>query len=67
MKLSIEAGYSSNAAIRLLQTFLILDQQRPSASPDGKMKLEERIAQIKSLADVHKSMPAAAERPLSLP
>lgn len=65
VKLAIEAGYSSNAAIRLLQTFLILDQQRPNASPEGRMRLEERIAQIKSLADARK--PAPADTPLVLP
>jgi len=65
VKLSMEAGYSANAAVRLLQMFVILGQQMPNTPSETKSNLEARIAQIRSLAEAQK--PSPAEQPLALP
>jgi predicted Zn-dependent protease len=64
VKLATEAGYSVNGAIRLLQTFVILEEQMPNAI-EAKSSLEERIKQIRSLPEYTEQ--PSAERPLALP
>ena len=65
VKLAIEAGYSANAAIRLLQTFVVLGEQMSNTPIEARARLEERIRQIQSLAEETKA--PSAEKPLLLP
>lgn len=65
VKLAMEAGYSANAAVRLLQMFVIQAQQMPHTSSEATSNLEARIAQIQSLVELQK--PAPAEKPLAMP
>jgi len=64
VKLAMRAGYSRQAMIRLLQTFVLLGQQEPNGSIEARASLEERIAQIKSIPE---TKPVPAETPLALP
>jgi beta-barrel assembly-enhancing protease len=65
VKLAMEAGYSPNAAIRLLRMFVILGQQMPNTPAEGQKSLEARIAQIKLLSEARKVQ--ASEKHLALP
>jgi predicted Zn-dependent protease len=65
VKLAMEAGYSANGAVRLLQMFVLMGRQMPNAPSESQSKLEARIAQIKSLTESQK--PSPAEKPLGLP
>ena len=65
VKLAMFAGYSSTPTIRLLQTFLILEQQMPNTPSDGEMMLRVRIAQIQALTYPGQSQPA--EKAFALP
>jgi predicted Zn-dependent protease len=65
VKLAMEAGYSANGAIRLLQTFVTLEEQMPNTPAEAKSTLRERVAQIQSL--VESRAPQPAEKPLTLP
>jgi predicted Zn-dependent protease len=65
VKLAMEAGYSANAAVRLLQMFVLIGQQMPNSSSEAKSNLEARIAQIQTLAATQEPLPA--EKPLALP
>lgn len=65
VRLSIEAGYSADAAVRLLQTFVILAEQMPNTPSENKTNLEARTAQIRALAESQKPLPV--EKPLALP
>ena len=65
VKLAMEAGYSANAAVRLLQMFVLMGQQMPNTSSEAKSNLEARIAQIQTLVESQKPLPA--EKPLALP
>jgi predicted Zn-dependent protease len=67
VKLAMEAGYSANAAIRLLRTFIILGEQMPNAPKEAKNNLEGRITQIESIRDASKLPKPVAEKPLALP
>jgi predicted Zn-dependent protease len=67
VKLAMEAGYSADAAIRLLRTFIILGEQMPNAPKEAKNNLEARIMQIESIRDVSKLPKPVAEKPLALP
>jgi len=62
-RLAIEAGYSPEGAVRLLQTFLVLSQQMPNAIEEEK-SIEERIQLIQPLLP---SANQVKERPLKLP
>jgi len=64
VKLSMRAGYSRQGMIRLLQTFLLLAQRESNGSIEPRARLEERLAQIKSLPDAKL---VATETPLALP
>jgi beta-barrel assembly-enhancing protease len=56
--LARKAGYSATgAAIRLLQTFVILGEQMTHAPNEAKANLEARIAQIQALEDPEKPKP----------
>jgi predicted Zn-dependent protease len=61
-KLAIEAGYSPEGMVRLLQTFLVLSQQMPNAIEEKK-RLEERIELIQPLLHSAKQV---KETPLKL-
>jgi beta-barrel assembly-enhancing protease len=65
VRLSMEAGYSANAAVRLLETFVILGQQMPNTPSEARSNLEARVAQIQSIAQSQKPLPT--EKPLALP
>jgi predicted Zn-dependent protease len=65
--LAMEAGYSVDAAIRLLQTFVILGEQLPNTPKEAKANLEARMAQIRQLRDASTLAKHVAERPLALP
>ena len=65
--LAMEAGYSPEAAIRLLQTYVILGEQMPNTPKEAKANLEDRIAQIRTLSASSKLPRPAAETPLALP
>jgi beta-barrel assembly-enhancing protease len=64
VRLAMQAGYSANGAIRLLQTFLILARQMPHTPNESEKNLEERIAQIESLS---KGALPSPEKLLALP
>ncbi len=65
VRISMEAGYSANAAVRLLQMFVLMGQQMPNTSSEARANLEARIAQIRVLAESQKPVPI--EKPLALP
>jgi predicted Zn-dependent protease len=65
VRLSMEAGYSGNAAVRLLETFVILGQQMPNTPSEARSNLEARVAQIRLIAQSQKPLPT--EKPLALP
>jgi len=65
VRLSMEAGYSGNAAVRLLETLVILGQQMPNTPSEARSNLEARVAQIRLIAQSQKPLPT--EKPLALP
>jgi predicted Zn-dependent protease len=65
VELAMEAGYSANAAVKLLQMFVLMGEQMPNTSSEAKSNLEARIAQIRTLAESQK--PSPSEKPLALP
>jgi predicted Zn-dependent protease len=64
VKLAMEAGYSAQAVVRLLQTFVILGQQMPNSPSEAQSNLKARIAQIQTLALSQEPIPK--ETPLAL-
>ena len=67
VKLAMQAGYSADAAIRLLQTYIILGDNMPNAPKEAKESLERRIAQIRAVAAESKLPKPAKEKSLALP
>jgi beta-barrel assembly-enhancing protease len=67
VKLAMQAGYSADAAVRLLQTYVILGEQMTHSENEAKANLEARIAQIKLISQQSKSPKPTAEKPLALP
>lgn len=67
VKLAMASGYSAEAAIRLLQTYIILGENMPNTPKEAKESLERRIAQIRSVSAESKLPKPAAEKPLALP
>jgi beta-barrel assembly-enhancing protease len=65
--LAMRAGYSADAGIRLLQTFIILGEQMPNTSSEAKENLQARIAQIRGMRDASDLPKPAKEKPLALP
>ncbi len=64
--LAMKAGYSADAAIRLLRTFVILGEQMSNTQNEARANLEARMAQIRCVADASKLAKPAAEKPLAL-
>jgi predicted Zn-dependent protease len=62
VKLASAAGYSGEAAIRLLRTYIILGEQMPNTQSEAKRNLEQRIEQIKGL-----HLAKTKEKPLAVP
>ena len=67
VKLAMEAGYSGEASIRLLQTYIILGDNMPNSPKEAKESLERRIAQIRSVIPESKLPKPEKEKPLALP
>jgi predicted Zn-dependent protease len=67
VKLAMEAGYSGEASIRLLQTYIILGDNMPNSPKEAKESLERRIAQIRSVIAESKLPKPEKEKPLALP
>lgn len=65
VKLAMVAGYSAEAGVRLLRTFIILGEQMPNSPKEAKANLEARIAQIKPMADESMAQ-QHKEKPLDL-
>lgn len=67
VKLAMQAGYSAQAAVRLLQTYILLGEQMPNTPKEAKESLERRIAQIKTVMEESKLPKPDKEKPLALP
>jgi predicted Zn-dependent protease len=67
VKLAMQSGYSADAAIRLLQTYIILGDNMPNTPKEAKESLERRIAQIRAVAAESAVPKPAKETPLALP
>jgi len=65
--LAMQAGYAAEAAIRLLQTFIILGENMPNTPKEAKESLERRIAQIRSVSAESKIPKPDKEKALGLP
>jgi predicted Zn-dependent protease len=65
--LAMKAGYSADAAVRLLQTFIILGEQMPNTPKEAKENLEARIEQIRAVSNSKDLRKPAKETPLALP
>jgi beta-barrel assembly-enhancing protease len=65
--LAMEAGYSADAAIRLLRTYVILGEQMPNTPKEAQTNLEARIAQIEATRDASKLPKLEDEKPLKIP
>jgi beta-barrel assembly-enhancing protease len=66
VKLAAQAGYSPEAAVRLLQMFEILGEQMNHTESEASSNLKARIAQVQKLIEQEK-LPTPKERPLALP
>ena len=66
VKLSAEAGYSPEGAIRLLTTFLVLERQAVRRSHEAEQGLQDRIEQIQKLIQDDK-LATPKEKALALP
>jgi len=67
VKLAMQAGYSAESAIRLLQTYIILGDNMPNSPKEAKESLERRIAQLRTVIAESKFPRPEKERPLNLP
>lgn len=67
VKLAMQAGYSADGAIRLLETYVILGEQMPNTPKEAKSNLEARIEQIRAVRDASQLPKPAKEKPLALP
>jgi predicted Zn-dependent protease len=66
VKLAADAGYSPQAAIRLLNMYVILGQQMTHTQSEAEKNLKDRIAQIQRLIDEDK-LATPKEKDLALP
>jgi len=66
VKLAADAGYSPDAAIRLLNMYVILGQQMTHTQSEAEKNLKDRIAQIQRLV-VEEKLATPKERALALP
>jgi predicted Zn-dependent protease len=67
VKLAMQAGYSAEAAMRLLRTYIILGENMPDTPKEAKESLERRIAQIRAVNSESKLPKPTVEKPLALP
>jgi predicted Zn-dependent protease len=67
VKLAAAAGYSPQAAVRLLETFLLLAERAPGTPNDSKTMIQARIAQIRSVIEKDQLPVPTLEKPLVLP
>jgi predicted Zn-dependent protease len=67
VKLAMQAGYSGESAIRLLQTYIILGDNMPNSPKEAKESLERRIAQLRTVIAESKFPKPEKEKPLALP
>ena len=67
VKLAMQAGYSGESAIRLLQTYIILGDNMPNSPKEAKESLERRIAQMRTVIAESKLPKPEKEKPLALP
>lgn len=67
VKLAMQAGYSGESAIRLLQTYIILGDNMPNSPKEAKESLERRIAQLRTVIAESKLPKPEREKPLNLP
>jgi beta-barrel assembly-enhancing protease len=67
VKLAMQAGYSGESAIRLLQTYIILGDNMPNSPKEAKESLERRIAQLRTVIAESKLPKREKEKPLNLP
>lgn len=65
--LAMKAGYSANAAVRLLRTFILLGEQMPETPSESKRSLEARIEQIRAVRKSSNLPESAKETALALP
>jgi predicted Zn-dependent protease len=65
--LAMKAGYSADAAIRLLKTFILLGGQMPDTPKEDKNNLEARIEQIREVRHSSNLPKPAKETALALP
>ena len=66
VKLAADSGYSPDAAIRLLNMYVILGQQMTHTQSEAEKNLKDRIAQIQRLVAEEK-LATPKERDLALP
>jgi beta-barrel assembly-enhancing protease len=66
VELAANSGYSPEAAVRLLNTFVILGQQMNHTDSESEENLKARIAQVQQLI-VNNKLSTPAEKPLGLP
>ena len=62
----MQAGYSAQAALGLLLTYIILGDQMPNAS-QAKSNLEARAVQIRAVASAIRIPAPISEKTLGLP
>jgi beta-barrel assembly-enhancing protease len=67
VKLAMQAGYSAEAAMRLLRIYIILGENMPNTPKEAKESLERRIAQIRAVNSESKLPKPTVEKPLALP
>jgi len=67
VKLAMQAGYSGESAIRLLQTYIILGDNMPNSPKEAKEILERRITQLRTVIAENKFPKPEKEKPLALP
>ena len=65
--LAMQAGYAAEAAIRLLQTYIILGENMPNTPKEAKENLQRRIAQIRTVIAESKLPKPEKEKELGLP
>jgi predicted Zn-dependent protease len=65
--LAMKAGYSADAAVRLLRTFIVLGEQMPNTPNESKRNLEARIEQIRDIRKSSNLPEPAKETVLALP
>ena len=66
VKLAMQAGYSGESVIRLLQTYIILGDNMPNSPKEAKESLERRITQLRTVIAESKVPKPDKEKPLAL-